>query len=574
MDYMKEYRYWTEEDCFSADIRNELMCIKDPKEIEDRFYKNLEFGTGGLRGIVGAGTNRMNIYTVRKASQGVANYILQTEFPEGISEIVIAYDSRRMSRQFALEAASVFAANGIKAYLFKELMPTPVLSFAVRYLHCALGIVITASHNPKEYNGYKVYNMDGGQITDSLANEISECISNVVPISNVKTMRFEEAIKIGLIFYIEDTLLDAYINSVLKLSEKVPDEAKQSLKIVYTPLHGTGLVPVTRVLKEAGFKNLHVVKEQSVPDTEFRTVKSPNPEDHNALAMAITLAKEVSADIVIATDPDSDRLGIAVNNYKGEFEYLNGNQLGCILLETSLKARADSGKLDPDDYIIKTIVTTRMANIIAKEYGVKQIDVLTGFKYIGEKINEMESSGKGDFIFGFEESYGYLAGTFVRDKDAIIAALLTCNAAALSKNKGYNLLTMMNKLYDKYGYYSETLKSYTFTGKDGNNKIKSFMKSLRGAMFAEICGRKVLAICDYLNSQRVSSSGDESILLPRSDVLLYELDNEAWIAFRPSGTEPKLKIYIGVKGKSLSDSDAQLKILKVESDQMVVRLID
>ncbi len=572
MNYSESYEYWCRDRYFDEPTRRELQGLSDQKEIEDRFYKSLDFGTGGLRGVVAAGTNRMNIYTVRKASQGVADYVTNTDFPHGVSGIAIAYDCRRMSKEFAQEAACVFAANGITAYLYKQLMPTPVLSFTVRQLNCAMGIVVTASHNPKEYNGYKVYGMDGGQITDALAKEISGLIQKVEPIDNVKTVDFDTALGDGRIRYIDDAVLDAYVDKVLKLSGDVTAKAKAALKIVYSPLHGTGLVPVTRVLKEAGFSNVYVVEQQKTPDTEFSTVKSPNPEEHEALSLAISLAKEQDADVVIATDPDSDRLGIAVRESKGQYVYMNGNQLGCLLLDNCLRSRKSQGMLSPGDYIVKTIVSTRMADAMADGNGVKAFNVLTGFKYIGEKIKEMEALKNGDFIFGFEESYGYLAGTFVRDKDAVVAALLTSEAAAHCKQCGCTMLQALNALFETYGYYRESLKSYTLPGKDGVMKISALMDHLRGDTSKQICGRQIIAIGDYLSSLRTDESGSEEIKLPKSNVLRYELDNDAWLAVRPSGTEPKLKVYIGVKGTSAADSEAQTKALEDKVDKLVREL--
>ncbi len=572
MDYKETFEYWCGNGYFDEQTKAELKRLTDEKEIEDRFYKNLNFGTGGLRGVVGAGTNRMNIYTVRKASQGVADYVNESDFPQGVSGIAIAYDSRRMSKEFAAEAACVFAANGITAHLFKQLMPTPVLSYTVRHLRCAAGIVVTASHNPKEYNGYKVYGMDGGQITDELAARISSLIQKVEPIDSVRTMDFEAALKEGRIRYIEDEVLDSYISHVLSLSGGLSEEEKQALKVVYSPLHGTGLVPVMRVLSEAGFTGVSVVEQQKDPDTEFSTVKSPNPEEHDALELAIGLAKEKRADVVIATDPDSDRLGIAVRNKQGEYEFMNGNQLGCLLLDNCLRSRKTQGRLLPDDYIVKTIVSTRMADVMAEKNGVKAFNVLTGFKYIGEKIKEMEERGKGGFIFGFEESYGYLSGTFVRDKDAVIAALLTCEAAAHCKKNGCTMLEALNGLYETYGYFKEALKSYTLPGKDGVEKIGRLMETLRSGTSGEICGRRILAVEDYLHSRKTSETGAEDIRLPKSNVLRYELDNGAWLAVRPSGTEPKLKIYVGVKGTSDADSDAQIEAILTEAEKLVRKL--
>ena len=572
MNYQEQYKYWLENAYFSDETREELRQISDAREIEDRFYRNLEFGTGGLRGVVGAGTNRMNIYTVRKASQGVADYVNKNGLLKNTSGIAIAYDSRRMSEQFAREAACVFAANGITAHLFRTLMPTPVLSFTVRNLKCAAGIVITASHNPKEYNGYKVYGRDGGQITDALAKAISDCIRQVEPIDSVRTMDFDRALAEGRIRWIGDDVLDAYVANVLTLSGGLTPEARRALKIVYSPLHGTGLVPVTRVLAKAGFEQVTVVEAQKMPDTEFFTVRSPNPEDHDALTMAIELAKQQEADIVIATDPDSDRLGIAVRDSRGEYGFMNGNQLGCLLLDICLRSRKAKGQLKPEDYVVKTVVTTRMADVMAKDYGVRIFDVLTGFKYIGELIGRMETAGQGDFIFGFEESYGYLSGTFVRDKDAVIAALLTCEAAAYSKAGGYTLLDALQKLFERYGYFEEALQSYTLPGKDGVEKIAALMDSLRSRAPQTLGGLKVTAVSDYLRSQRVSALGVQPIDLPMSNVLLYDLEGEAWFAVRPSGTEPKLKIYMGVKGTFAADSGAKISALKAEADRLVAQV--
>jgi phosphoglucomutase len=530
MNYEETYQYWVKDSYFSEETRKELESLADAKEIEDRFYRELDFGTGGLRGIVGAGTNRMNIYTVRRASQGVADYVRHAEFPPGSEGIAIAYDSRRMSREFAQEAACVFAANGVTAYLFSELTPTPVLSFAVRHLKCAMGIVITASHNPKEYNGYKVYGWDGGQVTDAIAGEISRCIRRITPINRVNRMDFREAAAQSLIRPVESSVLDAYIGNVLRLSGGIAPEAKKALKVAYSPLHGAGLVPVTRVLSEAGYPNVYVVEPQARPDPEFSTVKSPNPEDHDALSLAVALAKEKQADIVIATDPDSDRLGIAVRNRAGEYVFLSGNQLGCLLLSSRLRQRQEKGGLSANDYIVKTIVTTRMADAIAKRCGIRCIDVLTGFKYIGETILNAEARPEGEFLFGFEESYGYLAGTFVRDKDAVIAALLTCEAAAAAKAEGRTLLAALDDLYAQYGYYAESLKSYTLPGRDGVEKI-----TVADGRVAKIRRKGNLRPQGARGQRlsvfpRLSEEGEALIELPKSNVLRYDLDNGAWMA--------------------------------------------
>jgi phosphoglucomutase len=568
MGYREKYDYWINNDYFFS-FKQELAGIsEDEKEIEDRFYKELEFGTGGLRGVIAAGTNRMNIYTVRKASQGIADFINSSDWPEGVSGIAIAYDSRRMSREFAMAAACVFAANGIATSIFEELMPTPVLSYTVRHLKCAAGIVITASHNPKEYNGYKVYGKDGGQITDRLAGEISDFIANIKSFSEIKTVDFDAAIRQKTVRWIGEDVLHSYIKEVLALAHDISGAAKAGLKIVYSPLHGTGLKPVKRVLSDAGFADLHLVPEQSMPDGEFSTVRSPNPEEHDALNLAIGLAEKKDADIVIATDPDSDRLGIAVKDGGGKYRLLNGNQIGCLILDFLLQSAKGAGKLSAGNVVIKTIVTTELARAIAADYGITLMEVLTGFKYIGEKIKEMENSGK-SFLFGFEESYGYLAGTFVRDKDAVIAALLVCEAAAFQKEKGKTLLDALHAIYVQYGYYKELLINFTFKGKDGVERIRSFMNSLRGACPDSICGYPVTAVRDYLASVRTIKSAEEKIDLPKSDVIYFELQGGHWIAIRPSGTEPKLKVYVGVKGASDSDCDKMLKDIKINIENLV-----
>jgi phosphoglucomutase len=553
MDIDTLYRFWTEDGYFDAQTKNELLAL-GAKEIEDRFYKALSFGTGGLRGLMGAGENRVNRYTVRKASQGIADYINATGFPKGVSGVAIACDTRRMSSQLAKEAASVFAANGIRVWLFAEAVPTPLLSYAVRRLHCAFGVVITASHNPKEYNGYKVYGSDGGQITDALAERLSEYIREVAPVSAVKTVDFDTALAQGLIVYTGEDVAAAYSTDVLSLLGDVPQEARAALKIMYSPLHGAGLKTVATALGQAGFANLAIVREQCEADGEFATVASPNPEEHEALAMAICEAQKNNAELVIATDPDCDRLGIAYRNGAGEYEYLNGNQLGCLLLAQRLK----NHQAQPGDYIVRTLVTTRMADAMASEAGVAIKEVLTGFKYIGEMIKELEQMGR--FVFGFEESYGVLAGTFVREKDAVIAALLACEAAADAKSKGMDLGGAMEALYQKYGYYLEALQSFFFYGREGGEKIQSLMRALREKPPKTIAGQTITHAADYLEG-----AGN----LPKSDVLHYSLSGGSWLAVRPSGTEPKLKIYMGAVGKSMQACKVMLHALQEAANNLI-----
>lgn len=550
MNYMDMYKRWLN---FDEDTKNELLNL-DEKEIKERFYKELEFGTGGLRGIIGAGTNRMNVYTVRKATQGLANYIKNKGIEN--ASVAIAYDSRKFSDRFAKEAALVLNANGIKTYMYKELRPTPMLSFAVRYLKTTAGIVITASHNPKEYNGYKVYWSDGGQITEEHAEGILKEISKV-DYDDILTMDFEKAVDLGLFNYIDDEVETAYINLVkgLTVNKDIVEKAKNDLKIIYTPLHGTGNKPVRRVLEEIGYKNVYIVKEQENPDPNFSTVKYPNPEEHEVFKRAIEMAKELEADLIIGTDPDCDRVGVVVKNKEGEYIVLTGNQTGALLTHYILENLKTTGRMPKNPVVIKTIVTTEMARRIAKSYEVEVIDVLTGFKYIGEKIKEFEEKQSKDFVFGFEESYGYLSGTFVRDKDGVIASMLICEMAAFYKLKGMTLYEGLISLYEKYGYFKEDLKSITLEGIEGSQRIKEIMDMLRNNPPKEIAEIKVREVKDYLKGIND---------LPKSNVIQLVLDDDSIITARPSGTEPKIKFYFAARGKSYKDTEERLEKIKME----------
>lgn len=565
MDSMSKLNFWLESDYFDQATKNELLSIKDnEKEVEDRFYKSLEFGTGGLRGIIGAGTNRINIYTVRVASQGLANYI--NDLGKQDKGIVIAYDSRFMSPEFSLEAAKIFCANGIKAYLFDELRPTPELSFAVRYLKAAAGIVVTASHNPKQYNGYKVYGEDGGQLSLDGSNAVIEEINRITDITKVNTISKEEAIEKGLLEIIGSKVDDAYIKMLktLQVNKDAVEKVGDSFKIVYTPLHGAGNKPVRRILAENGFKHVLVVKEQELPDSKFSTVKSPNPEERSAFELAIKLASENNVDLIIGTDPDSDRVGVVVRKNDGQYETLTGNQTGCLLLEYILSAMKENGKLPDNGFVVKTIVTTELSRVIAKNYGIELVEVLTGFKFIGEQIMMRDEQGSQKYLFGFEESYGYLAGTDVRDKDAVVASMLIAEMAAYYKGKGLSLYDALINLFEKYGYFIEGINSFTLEGKDGVTKIKSAMTTMREAKYQSFGSLKVKAIRDYQKSERfvISEGITEPITLPQSDVLYFEMEDGSWFCVRPSGTEPKIKIYYGVSDKTLDLSGDKLETLK------------
>lgn len=567
MDYREVYRQWCEDPYFDAETRAELSALTDEKEIEDRFYRQLEFGTGGLRGVIGAGTNRMNIYTVRQATQGLANYIVSQNGQE--KGVAIAYDSRRMSPEFAEEAALCLNANGIKAWVFPSLRPTPELSFAVRKLGCTAGIVITASHNPREYNGYKVYWEDGAQITPPHDKNILAQVAEVTELSQVKSMKKQEAEAQGLYRMIGPEMDDAYMEELKKQSihpELIPQAAKE-LKIVYTPLHGAGNLPVRRVLKELGFTQVYVVKEQELPDGNFPTVSYPNPESEEAWELALKLAGEAEADLVLATDPDADRLGVYCRDQtSGEYINFTGNMSGMLIAEYILRERTADGTMPENPALVETIVTTDMAKAVAGAYGVKLFEVLTGFKYIGELIKRFEEQNSCQYVFGLEESYGCLAGTYARDKDACVAVMMLCEAAAYYKTQGKTLWDAMVEMYEKYGYYKEGLATMTLKGIDGAAKIQEIMDCMRREPKLSLGGFEVLAVRDYqADTRKDMKSGEVTAAgLPRSNVLYYELSENAWCCVRPSGTEPKIKFYFGVKGTSLADAEQKLERLKAD----------
>ena len=568
MDYRAMYEKWMSDPVFDEETKKELKALAgDEKEIEDRFYKELSFGTAGLRGVIGAGTNRMNLYTVRKATQGLANYILRAGGEK--KGVAIAYDSRHMSPEFAREAALCLAANGIKAYIFDALRPTPELSFAVRKLSCIAGINVTASHNPAEYNGYKVYWEDGAQITPPIDAGIMEEVGKVVSYADCKTMDPDEAKRAGLYEVIGKEIDDAYIAELKKqvLHPEVIKAESQNIKIVYTPLHGTGLVPVKRILKELGFANVYVVPEQEKPDGAFPTVSYPNPEAKEAFALALELGKKVDADLILATDPDADRLGVYVKDgQKNMYHPLTGNMSGCLLADYEIREGKALGKLPKDARLIKTIVTTNMADAIAHDNQVDLIEVLTGFKYIGREILKMENSGKGHYAFGFEESYGCLIGTHARDKDAIVATMALCEAAAFYKAKGMTLWDAMQDAYERYGYYYDGIKAVTLKGISGGEQIAKVMETLRQEAPKGFGGESVLSIRDYAADtiKDLQTGQTHPTGLPKSNVLYYALTQDAWVCVRPSGTEPKIKFYYGVRGEN--SADAEKKSAAVEKD--------
>ena len=565
MKYMEVYEQWLNSPYFDKETKEELLAIKDnDNEIKERFYKDLEFGTAGLRGIIGAGTNRMNEYVVRKATQGLANYILKVGKAD--AGVAIAYDSRRMSPEFADVAALCLNANGIKAYVFDALRPTPELSFAVRHLKCVAGINITASHNPAEYNGYKVYWEDGAQITPPHDVNIMAEVKAVTDFANVKTMDKDDAIKAGLYVVIGKDVDDVYMSELKKLvlRQDCINEHSKDMKIVYTPLHGTGNIPVRRILKEIGFENVYVVKEQELPDGNFPTVSYPNPEAAESFELALKLAKEVDADLVLATDPDADRLGVYAKDSKtGEYISMTGNMSGCLLAdyEISQKKEANGGKVPEDGKLIKTIVTSNMTDAIAEYYDVDMIEVLTGFKYIGQQILQFEQTGKGEYLFGFEESYGCLIGTHARDKDAVVATMALCEVAAYYKSQNMTLWDALVSLYDRYGYFKDDIKSITLSGIEGLKKIDTIMDTLRENPPKKLGKYDVVSVRDYkkdtitdIKTGNVTTTG-----LPESNVLYYDLTERAWMCVRPSGTEPKIKIYFGVVGTSIEDAENESK---------------
>ena len=577
MGYKEMYEEWLNNPYFDDATKAELKAIEgNEKEIEDRFYMDLEFGTAGLRGVIGAGTNRMNVYTVRKATQGLANYINNVHAQE--KGVAIAYDSRHMSPEFADVAALCLAANGIKAYVFESLRPTPELSYAVRRLGCTAGINITASHNPPEYNGHKVYWEDGAQITPPHDTGIMAEVKKVTDYAAVKTMDKAAAVAAGLYQVIGADIDDPYIEELKKLilHQDCIDKVAGELKIVYSPLHGTGNIPVRRVLKELGFKNVYVVPEQELPDGDFPTVSYPNPEAAEAFELGLALGKKVDADLILATDPDADRLGVYVKDSKtGEYHSLTGNMSGCLIGDYVIGQRKALYGLPEDGAFIRSIVSTNMADAIAKYYGIQLVEVLTGFKFIGQKILEFEKTGKGTYLFGMEESYGCLTGTYARDKDAVDASMTLCEAAAYYKTKNMTLWDAMLAMYERYGYYKDDVTAITLKGIEGLAKIQEIMNTLRENAPAEIGGYKVTAVRDY-KKDTITDTATGAVKptgLPASNVLYYELEDDAWVCVRPSGTEPKVKFYLGVKGTSLEDADAKSKALSEAVHAMIGKML-
>ena len=563
MTFMKKYEEWLNNEYFDENTREELRSIaNDNKEIQDRFYMDLEFGTAGLRGKLGAGLNRMNLYIISRATQGLADYIKEYGNEYMDRGVAIAYDCRHYSAEFATTAAQVLAANGIKAYLFEGLRPTPELSYAVRTLHAASGIVVTASHNPREYNGYKVYWEDGAQILSPIAKGITEKIQSISDFSTIKLMDMEEAKEKGLIVILGKAMDDDYTQKVKGLT--IRDDIDKDIKIVYTPLNGTGNVPVRRVLKERGFTNIIVVPEQENPDPDFTTVGYPNPEDVKAFKYARELGKKEGAELLIATDPDCDRLAIMVRDRNGEYEAFNGNQTGAILIKYVIEGMKENGTLPKNAAIVKSLVTGDLGRAIAKKYGVETFEVLTGFKNICGKINDFKKDDSYEFIFGYEESIGYVAGTFVRDKDAVISSMLLCEAAAYYKSQGKTLIDILNEIYEEFGYYRENLISLVLEGIEGQERISRMMEEYRKDNPKTIGDAKLVKYIDYEieKSYDIINNVEESSGIPVSNVLKFYFDDDSWYAVRPSGTEPKIKIYMYSKGKTLKASEAKLEQMK------------
>ena len=562
-NYFEKYNEWLNDDCFDDETKKELDSIRDnEEEIKDRFYKELEFGTAGLRGVIGAGTNRMNKYTVGRATQGLANFInkMKIENPS----VVISYDSRHMSKEFSEIAALVLNANGIKVNLFDNLRPVPELSFSVRYLHATAGIMITASHNPPEYNGYKVYWSDGAQIVPPIDKGIIDEVLSIKDFSLIKTLNKNEAIEAGLLNYVGEEIDDAFINALKSscLNPEIIKKEAKNVKIVYTPLHGAGNLPVQRILKELGFENVYVVQEQEKPDGDFPTVSYPKPEDPKAFELALKLAKEVDADVVLATDPDADRLGVFSKMSNGEYVSYTGNMSALLICEYELSQKKEKGILPNNGAIITTVVSSELTKAIAENYGAKVFETLTGFKWIGEKIRKFEEEHSYKYLFGFEESYGCLIAPHARDKDGISAVMALCEATAFYKNKGWSLWEQMIKIYEKYGYYREGQVSIVLKGADGAEEIKNKMAKMRSNPPTELAGLKVLEVRDYQEHVIKKADGEVSETdLPTSNVLYYELSNNSWCCVRPSGTEPKIKFYMGVKGSTMQDAENQLAVL-------------
>ncbi|MBJ8082445.1 phospho-sugar mutase [Bacillus wiedmannii] len=567
MEWKKEYERWNTFASLDIELKQELEEMKqDVKKIEDSFYKNLEFGTGGMRGELGAGTNRLNVYTVRKATEGLAQFIEKQGEEAKARGVVVAYDSRHKSPEFAMEVAATLGAHGITTYVFESLRPTPVLSFAVRHLHTVSGIVLTASHNPPEYNGYKVYGEDGGQLPPKEADELISYVNAVEDELTVEVADVEQLKANGLLHIIGQEVDDAYaaeLNNVI-INKEMVQKVGKDLKIVFTPLHGTSNISVRRGLEEVGFTDVTVVKEQELPDPNFSTVKSPNPEEHAAFEYAIRDGEKIGADVLIATDPDADRLGVAVRNHDGEFQVLTGNQTGALMLDYLLSQKKENGTLPENGVVLKTIVTSEIGRTIAKAYGLDTVDTLTGFKFIGEKIKQYEESGQYEFQFGYEESYGYLIKPFCRDKDAVQSVLFACEVAAYYKAQGKTLYDGLLEVFEKHGYFREGLVSLTLKGKDGAEQIQNLMTTFRENCPVEVAGLKVTIAEDYKASLRTKIIGDgtEEIHLPKSNVLKYYLEDGSWFCLRPSGTEPKIKFYFGVQGSTLQHSEEKLESIK------------
>lgn len=564
MNWKEQSSRWLQYNELDAELKEELLLL-DEKGLEESFYKNLEFGTGGMRGEIGAGTNRMNLYTVRKASAGLAAFIEEKGNEAKKQGVVIAYDSRHKSPEFAMEAAKTLASKGIHTYVFDELRPTPELSFAVRFLNAYSGIVITASHNPPEYNGYKVYGPDGAQLANEDADALVEKVNAVVDELRIEVKTEEELKAAGLITIIGEEIDREYQDKLVTISENSLGQ-QSDIKVVFTPLHGTGNKPLRSGLKALGYEQVHIVEEQELPDSQFSTVKSPNPEEHAAFELAIRKGKEVGADLLIATDPDADRLGIAVKNSEGEYQVLTGNQTGALLLHYILSEKSKKGTLPSNGVMLKTIVTSELGKEVASSFNIETVDVLTGFKYIAEKIRQYEASGEHKFLFGYEESYGYLIGDFARDKDAIQAALLATEVCAFYKEKGMSLYDALLSVFEQYGYFLEGLRSLTLKGKEGAEKIQQTLTDFREKPLQEVAGLKVVKQEDYLKGISTTAEGDKTIELPKSNVLKYFLEDDSWVCLRPSGTEPKIKFYFGVKGSSLADSKSKLN--KIEESFM------
>lgn len=563
MNYKEKYNTWINSDIIDEETKSELRSISDEKEIEDRFYQDLDFGTGGLRGVIGAGSNRMNVYTVAKATQGFANY-LNDNFED--PSVAIAYDSRNMSKEFAKSAALTLCANNVKVFLYESLRPTPVLSYTVRELKCKGGIVVTASHNPKIYNGYKVYDEFGGQVTDEKANIIIDCVNAVDDFSKIKSMDEEVALEKGLLTYIGEDVDKLYYEKVkgLTIRTDLVKEKAEKLNVIYTPIHGSGNVPVRSVLEQLGYSNVKVVKEQEAPDGNFPTASYPNPENPDVFELAVKMAQNEDADIIFGTDPDCDRIGLVVKDSTGEYKVLTGNQTGLLLTHYVLSSLKETNKLPQNGVVIKTIVTTEGARSIAEDFDIELMDVLTGFKYIGEKIREFEDAGNKTYLFGFEESYGYLAGNFVRDKDAVIASMLVCEMCLYYKEKGKSLYDALIELYEKYGYFKETLVSLELKGKEGQEKIASCIEGLRNDPLNEVAGVKIVTRLDYkLSTEENTVKGTKTnIELPKSNVLKYILEDGSYFVVRPSGTEPKMKVYLAVKSSSLENAEKDIAEFK------------